>query len=257
MFNWFQSKPECPIDAQTREWVDQRWAWLESQFGQECSRKAPVVLPSPEFFPDRYDGSLDDARRILDRVCEFMHIDPHVVELSLHDDRNPLDDHPMFGGKWQGAAGFYQPIGGKFLISIEFAKLDDPLAMVATMAHEVGHVHLLGHGRISAEEVDHEPLTDLLTVYLGLGTITANSVVREEYWTEGYSSGWKIGSQGYLTMPVYGYALAKFARLRGEDGAGWFRELRGDVRSAFKQSMRLLAAEGEHPTAGGIDSKSN
>jgi hypothetical protein len=108
------------------------------------------------------------------------------------------------------------------------------------MAHELGHVHLLGHQRISPEDPDHEPLTDLLTVFFGLGVFSANSVIREHYWHAGQVSGWKIGRQGYLSMPVYGYALARFASSRREDGSGWSNRLRPDVRSAFKKSMRFL-----------------
>jgi hypothetical protein len=52
-----------------------------------------------------------------------------------------------------------------------------------------------------------------------------------------------MGRRGYLGMPVYGYALARFARARGEDGQAWSAELRLDVRSAFKDSMRFLAQE--------------
>ena len=52
-----------------------------------------------------------------------------------------------------------------------------------------------------------------------------------------------MGRAGYLGMPEYGYAFARFALARGEDGAAWMRELRLDVRSAFKQAMRFLAAE--------------
>ena len=44
-------------------------------------------------------------------------------------------------------------------------------------------------------------------------------------------------------MQYYGYALAKYARVRGEDGSAWKRELRLDVRSAFEKSMRYLAAQ--------------
>ncbi len=86
--------------------------------------------------------------------------------------------------------------------------------MVATLAHELGHIHLLGHGRISDDVEDHEPLTDLLTVFFGMGIFTANAVMYEQYWENGVLSGWSMGRRGYLGMPVYGYALARFARLR-------------------------------------------
>jgi len=238
MFGWFRSKPECPVDVDTRQWIDGRWQWLEGQFGLGRLCKAPVVLPRPEFFPDPYRSTDEDARRLLDRVCGYMDIDPATVEFSLYEDRNPV-----YEGQWrQGTAGLYHPEAGKFRIWIEVTNLADPLAMVATMAHELGHVHLLGHGRVSDEAEDHEPLTDLLTVFFGLGVFTANSVIREQYWHEGNYSGWSMGRRGYLGMPQYGYAFARFARSRGEDGAGWSRELRLDVRSAFQQSMRFLSS---------------
>jgi len=44
-----------------------------------------------------------------------------------------------------------------------------------TALHELGHVLLLADGKISKDRKDHEHLTDLLTVWLGLGIFTANS----------------------------------------------------------------------------------
>jgi hypothetical protein len=239
MFGWFRTKAECPVNPSTRAWIEERWTWLEAQFGVERLRSARVILPRPEFFPDPFAGRPEDARALLDRVCGYMGIDAASIELSLYEDRNPVYD-----GHWrEGTAGLYHPEAGKFRIWVEVTNLADPLAMVGTMAHELGHVHLLGHGRISHVTDDHEPLTDLLTVFLGLGVFTANSVIRERHWQAGNVAGWSIGRRGYLGMPEYGYAFALFARARGEDGAAWSRELRLDVRTAFKQSMRFLSAE--------------
>lgn len=184
---------------------------------------------------------------MLDRACGYMGIDPATVELSLYQDRNPVHE-----GRWrQGTAGLYHPDGDKFRVWVEVANLDDPLGMVGTMAHELGHVHLLGHGRLTDEAEDHEPLTDLLTVYLGMGAFTANSVIRENYWHRGAYSGWSMGRRGYLTMPMFGYAFALFARARGEERPAWARELRLDVRSAFKQAVRFLSEAGSAPPSAG------
>src|SRR5262245_56387977 len=112
MFGWFRAKAECPIDPATREWLDARWTWLERQFGLERLRQSRVVLPRPEFFPDAFHGTDEDARRMLDRVCGYMGLDPATVELSLYEDRNPV-----YEGEWrQGTAGLYHPEGGKFRI---------------------------------------------------------------------------------------------------------------------------------------------
>jgi len=172
-----------------------------------------------------------------------MGVDPGRVELALYGDQSPIPATSSFASTWQGTAGLYQAVGDKFRISIEASHLGDPLSVVATMAHELGHVHLLGGGRLTGDEEDHEPLTDLLTVYLGLGVLTANSVVRESSWKDGNMSGWSISRCGYTDMRTYGYALARFARLRDEDAPPWSRQLRPDVRQAFRQSARFLQAE--------------
>ena len=237
MFGFFRAKPRCPIDAPSRAWLDRRWGWLEESFGRDRAHNAQVVLPSPDFFPDPYDGSEADARQLLVRVCEYMAIDPLAVRLSIY-----RESRPLFGAS-EGTAGLYHAELGGFRVWLEAGQLADPLAAVATLAHEVAHVHLLGHGRVRPDEADHEPLTDLLTVFLGLGVFTANAALREASWNQGHHAFHTIGKQGYLAMPEYGYALAKFARAREEDGRAWARELRLDVRAAFRRSLALLEVE--------------
>lgn len=227
LFSWLVPKTECPIDPATRVWVDRRWSWLEGQFGCDRLLRQPVVLPRPEFFPDPYNQRPADIYAMLGRVCGYMDVDPSSISLSLfeNDPRDP-------GRK---AIGLYEQEGDGYRIWIEVASLADPLALVATFTHEVGHVLLLGQERISPDEEDHEPLTDLLTVYLGMGVITANAVIR--------TTRWETTSAGYMPMRTYGYALARFARSRGEDGSAWVRHLRPDVRWAFRKAMAFLAAE--------------
>jgi hypothetical protein len=246
MLGWFTSKPKCPVDDATREWLDARWRWLEEQFGADRARKATVVLPRAEFFPDEYCGTDEDARRILDRVCGYMDVDPATVEMSLYDETDPLANNPFIAeGTRHGTAGLYHAADGKYHIWVEASNPDDALGMVGTMAHELGHVHLLGGERLSPDAEDHEPLTDLLTVFMGMGVFTANSAVIERSWEDGVRSGWQIGRRGYLDMRAFGYAFALFARSRGEDGSAWSGELRLDVRTAFKQAMGFLDAPGE------------
>jgi hypothetical protein len=244
LLDWLRPAPKCPVEPEMRAWIDSRWKWLEEQFGVAFLRGRDVILPSPDYFPEPYEGSEDDIRRMIERVCEYMSIDPETIEISFYDDSDPIADHPMFAGAMRpGTAGLYHADGGKYRIWLEVGGLEDPLGLVATMAHELSHVHLLGHGRIPDETEDHEPLTDLLTVFMGLGVFTANSVIREKHWNEGQYSGWQMSRKGYLGMREFGYAFACFARSRGEESPNWARELRPDVRAAFHDASRVLAAE--------------
>ena len=214
-------------------------AWLTDQFGRDRLRDADIILPTEDYFPDAYDATEDDVRAILDRVCGYMEVDPEKVSLHFYQDRNPIAENRT--------AGVYQGGEGVDKVWIEYANLADPLGLVATMAHELGQVLLLSLGKISPEEEDHEPLTDLLTVFLGLGVFTANSVIRESYEHAGAVSRWSMSRRGYLTMPMYGYALALFARERGEERPAWVKHLRPDVASAYTQASRFLALGGEMP----------
>ncbi|WP_157368945.1 hypothetical protein [Zavarzinella formosa] len=239
----FRSPSTCPVEDETRKWIDQRWQWLEEQFGREMVRRATVVLPRPEFFPDPYDGTQASVRIMLDRVCGHMGVDPAIIRMFLYNNSDRDVKDPPFSGQLAGSVGTYAPENGIHRIGIEISNLGNPLGLVATIAHELGHVLLLGSGRITEEEADHEPLTDLLTVYFGMGVITSNAVVLETNWRAGNISGWSMSRQGYLAMPDFGYALAKYARLRDEDGPAWSGELRPDVRSPFKQAIRFLSLE--------------
>ena len=241
MLPWFNAKPECPVDAATKDWIDRRWAWLTQEFGLQRLRDATVVLPLAQFFPDEFDGRPEDAQRMLDRVCGYMGVDPAGLKLSIYTENNPV-----FEGQWQrGTSGLYQQDGEQHHIWIEQANLGDPVGMVGTMAHELGHVHLLGNGRISDETADHEPLTDLLTVFLGLGVFTANSVIYEQYLRQGAYARERMGKRGYLTMPQFAYALALFARDRAEEQPAWAEHLRPDVREPFANACCFLAAPPE------------
>ena len=104
---------------------------------------------------------------------------------------------------------------------------------------------MFGSGPLAslATRRDGEPLTDMLTVYLGMGIFTANAVL--EHWhTAGDSPAslarWHTAEQGYLTEPMYGYALARYAVLRGEAKPAWAAYLDTNPRVSLKKSLRYL-----------------
>ena len=231
-----------PVSSEEERWLEERWVWLESTFGTGVAREAPVVLPSPRYFPDRFDGSDGAKMQLLARVCEFMRVDPKTITVAFYSEDDWMEGQRGLGPRSaSGTAGLYRNLGDSgHEIGLEAKQLADPEQMVATMAHELAHVHLIGGGRISPDDPDHEPLTDLLTVYLGLGVFTANAVVTQSTWEDGKSQGWSVGRTGYLSMPAFGYALALLARTRQESRPDWSRGLRLDVRSAFDRASRYL-----------------
>ncbi len=238
---WFE--PRCPVDAESKGWIEGRMAWLVDQFGWDRLLDAPVVLPTEEFFPGPYHGSEEDARRLLDRVAVYMDADPAHVDLQLYSGREPAGLNINVEGA--ESLGLHEEQQGKTKIRLEASQLREAGSAVATLAHELGHALLLGQRRVTPEEEDHEPLTDLLNVFLGLGIVAANAVLRSESYHAGNWEAWSVSGRGYLTARMFGYALALFAWLRGESNPAWSKSLRADVRKPFRDALRYLSKTGD------------
>ena len=245
MWGLFNSKPECPIDPEREQWVDERFRWLEEQLGPETPRKVDVILPTLDYFPDQYNERPEDAQSMLIRIAGYMNLDPQKFDLFFYSEAGPAQLPGPSPQTVSGSAGVYVHAGGasadgRRKIGIESAQLKDPMSLVATLAHELGHEILLGQNRISADEPDHEPLTDLLTVFMGLGLFTANATIRDRGWSSGGWSGWRTSRHGYLDQRMLGYALARFAFVRGEARPRWMRHLRPDVLAPLKLALRYV-----------------
>jgi tetratricopeptide (TPR) repeat protein len=243
MFDWFQ--PKCPVDADVKRWIERRTAWLIDQFGWPCLRGRATILPTAEYFPDPYDGSPEEVRRLLDRVCRYMDVDPGRVELEFYSESSVVAQDAGLPSMTAGSLGQYDEHCDTATIWLEASHLDDAASVVATLAHELGYVHLLGDRRVTPDTADHEPLSDLLAVVFGLGVCTANSLLHDVSHRAGHFEGWSVVRQGYLTAPTFGYALGLLSWLRGEERPDWAALLRGDVRTPLRQTLRYLAETGD------------
>lgn len=235
--DFFASPPICPVNDEQREWIDDRFAWLIEEFGMARLRSAVTVLPTTEFFPGHYHATEDEIHHLLVTVAKYMEVDPDCLWLSFYQD-GARGSQPVFS--WESTNGLYSEVedGAYYRIQLNVEGLNDPMSVVGTLAHEIGHVRLLGEDRVSREEHDHEPLTDLLTVFMGLGICTSNSVIQEGSWSNGAYGGWNMSRNGYLSMNMYGYALGLYALARQEHKPTWLKYLRPDVRHACWNTIR-------------------
>ena len=244
----FFFEPTCPVPVEQKRWLEKRMAWLIREFGLAKLRAVNVVTRTEEFFPDRYDATRDAACDIFARVCGFMGVDPARVRLRFFNDEAEFslkDLNIPYESSHSGAAGLYRGGDQKSEVALSEGKLDQPHALVATIAHELGHVILLGDNHVDRDEKDHEPLTDLATVFFGLGIFNANSAVYFEQTQSLGMHGHKWGRLGYLNMDQFGYAHALFALARKEGKPAWATHLRDDVHHAYKRGIKYISKTGD------------
>jgi hypothetical protein len=236
--HWF--RPRSTVDPVTRRWIDDKLEWLDEQFADEQPDPA-TILPTAEFFPDRFDRSDDTVRALVHRVCGYMGVDPDAINVQLFD----KPPRPLYLVDEENRAvpttpaGTYHRGERHFVIRLERGQADEPMHLVGTVAHELAHVRLMGEGRVTGDEFDNELLTDLTVVRHGLGIFLANV---PRHWDSQNSTwpGTDVPMPRYMTTPMYGYALARLAIAREGGRPAWRRRLNPGVRAEFKSAVRFL-----------------
>lgn len=235
---WF--KPKCPITVDQKEWLEDSMLWLSKELRTDSFCSRPTITPTDEHFPFTYSATRDGANQMLRLVAKYMGIPGKSVNLRLYTEGDPELDAtlPEISRSRAGSAGHFnlKKQDGKYQIAIERSGLRDPFGLVATLSHELGHVILLGGKLVKPTAEDHEFLTDLLTVYYGFGIFTANNAFEFRQ----SSSGWSAARTGYLTQSMFGYALALYARMKGETNPNWLSHLDKDIRNSYKQSIKYI-----------------
>jgi hypothetical protein len=232
---------DCPLSEEEEAWVEQAARWVLATFGKDFLLSRPILLPTRGFFDRRFDGTEADADHLLIRLCEVMDLDPSRIVLVFHSEEQihlseGLMSQPLKREK--GVAGHYiEREDGRFEISLETGGLQDTVALIATLSHEMAHVKLLGEKRI---EENDEQLTDLLPVFFGLGVFMANGVHRFRTWRGAAYSGWHINRIGYLPQRVFGFALAQWCLYRGDDPKAIAKHLDPNAKAAFEATLLYL-----------------
>jgi hypothetical protein len=248
----FGIRPTLPISDEDRQWVDDGFKRLSHMLGHKRMLEAQVVLPDAGHFPDPYDKSESAVEKMFCRICSYMQVDRTLIDLEVFpDETSELRELLPYwrGSNGKCAAGLYvhaEDESRKMVVALRHSQMEDPLSVVATLAHELGHVILLGGGKMEHSEKDMEPVTDLLTVFLGFGIFNANCAGRLLKWQNERKQGWSMQRLGYLPEEIYGYALARFAHERGERRPKWAEHLSTNVRSYFKKSAAWLESKPYH-----------
>ncbi len=230
---------ECPLDQQTRLWMEYAFLWLIDMFGKEIIINKEILLPDVKHFPIRYDGSAATLVQTAEIVALQMDIDINEINLQLYKDKIHTVGSDTFTetNKSSGhhAAGLYfeKDEREKYDVFIEESSLQIPENMVALLAYGFASVILLRDKRTGS---NHKFLSDLCTVLFGLGIFNANASFR---WFKNFHS-WGYESIGYLKQPHWAYALALYAFYRGEVTPLWINYLSPNVKADFKRSEAYI-----------------
>lgn len=249
-------QPEL-TEARAR-WLHAHYLWLERVLPQRQPPAQPrLVFATKEFFPDRYSPDPRSAERVFQRVRELMGLAAWPCRLEPADDverriQTDLGRGGVLGDTFtRGPAGTFSAAPGRdVVITYAPAQLKNPVALVATFAHELCH-YLLA---TVAEEPPAgwealEPLTDLAAVAEGFGVFLCDSAFQFNQWTNHDRQGWSFQNTGYLSEEELAFALAIFCVRRGADETPVARALKPNAREIFLDALDYVADLGREAGA--------
>jgi hypothetical protein len=234
------------VTTEDQEWIEGAFLWFEEQYGRDYLKSLRIIEPTKEFFDHQFKGTEADAEFALKQIIEFMDIKGANIELYYFSEA-PLEfedegiivtqNTEGLGTKDNYALGKYSENGpNKFEIGLEFSQLKNSQSMIATLAHELSHMILLGEGRIDEND---EELTDLNCIALGFGIFTSNSIFNFQQWQGTSHHGWQANRQGYIPEEVSAYALALFNNYQNNE-SDWHQHLNKSMSKLYKKNLKYL-----------------
>ena len=209
------------LDRDDEEWQLETWRWLLERLGGLGDlTRSPFIVPSRAFFPPTDAVGDERVAHVFESVKRHSRMPDYECRLMAQPRRpeaqvapftilKPVEGHlPL---------GTFRVDGNGALITYDPEMVDQPVKLIATLAHELAHYRLNLLGELPpGGEANLEFATDLTTVYLGFGLFGASSAFQFQQHGDAFSQGWRWSRQGYLAEREWLFALAVFFQLRGE-----------------------------------------
>lgn len=231
------------LDEETEAWHLDTWSWLlRNMGGMESLRRVPMVLPTTTFFPSTGTQGHARVEEVFDQVKAIAGLSDWPVTLEAQAERQPvriIESVNMIPRGKPLPLGTFLARGNEAVISYDPGLIEDPVGLVATLAHELAHYLLSSFPSDPPGSHEMEEFaTDLATCAMGFGLFGAVTSLRFEGGKDGWTLGWR--GQGYLHPRDWAFTLAVFTMLRGEGLEPLKPWLRDTVYEETQQARRYL-----------------
>lgn len=234
-------------DPEEREWLIQALGHLVTRRGTEPFLGMPLVEPNRKHFPDPWSFSHQGLDRVIRRLLQYAGLGNLDIAVQVFDDEGweqSLGEEEE-DSEGRAAGVFFGIENGVCQFGFNADNPGDEEHMAGVMAHEVAHVYRAYHGLEIESREEEELLTDVTTVFLGFGILTANNSFR--YRSYGEVDGnltnlnWSVSRAGYLTPQGFAYLLALQLQARGD--AAEKRRVLGHLEGNQADLTRAALAE--------------
>ena len=233
------------LGTELSDWQFGCFEWLlRHTGGLEAFQQRRLIQPTPQFFP--HDGSRGHAfaEMIFNQVKGYAGMVewPCVLQCQEEDPNPHVAPALLIQGSPQSPAGTFRATEEGALITYHPHQLQNPMALVATFAHELAHylIKPFPEPPPGGWEV-WEPATDLTAVFMGFGIFLANSRFNFTQYSNGQTMGWRSQRLGYLSEPEVLHMHAIFSVVRGIEQRETLSHLKPALRGIYKRVYKDVA----------------
>ena len=196
-----------PVDAEDQEALIDLLGDLVTAKGAVDLLHRPLLLATPEFFPDAWRADGDGARLMLQRMLAWVRLGERPFELTVVD----LEDEPpmiSFVGERDGALCF----------EVEVTALPAAEVFAGALCREVARAWLTVHSLGTADEGLSEVFVDVAAVFLGAGVLTTNTSYVYRVEGDYRSTRYSVTRVGALEPAEFTFLLGVLLRARDHTG---------------------------------------
>ena len=225
--------------------------WVTSCGGYERVARAPVLLPTDEYFPVQAAGDeFDLALTLFDHAKLQAGLEDWPLELVVDEEGDPAE---VMRGMPHAITSPPTPLdpdaeedltlqeGEPLTIPVGVRALSDATVLLATVARGMAHYVInAAAAPPPGDDEQRELYVDLGAVMLGFGVFCANASFRFQQFTEGMMVGWGYSRHGALSQRELSYALALHAIISGAKTRHVARYLESNPRADFKRARKVI-----------------
>ena len=134
--------------------MEDAFIWLIQQFGEQKIIRIKQLLPNVTDFPMKVDTSEQIAHELLVIIAKQMDVNPDHIKLIFFNEQlleiQGDIGTTLFGQRYDNetsSAGLYKKVDtDNYVIALEIGQLREIDKAIATIAHEVSHIKILGEG---------------------------------------------------------------------------------------------------------------
>ena len=240
-------KPKPILEPEAAEWHIRNFCWLLRNLRHTPMFEATeLVLPKPGVFKTGETEGHAKASAIFGQVKTYAGMSDWPVRLV--SDVKVYEPH----GDLVQATSRNTPLGlfmrdhaGGVQIAYAPRLLKEPVALIATFAHELAHyvVHSI-EDTLPCDPSEEEFLTDQTACFLGFGVFLANSAFQFEQWRDAGAGtqGWRTRHNGYLSERDLIFDLALFLAVKDLRAADAQMVLKPHLADLLKTAMKDVEA---------------